>query len=138
MKDDIDMKRQIKGIYSRGNILLKWFGQCNDNVKIKLFKAYCSSFYCLSLWSTFTTNSHRKVKSSYNHICRNFLSVDRSDMTAVMVLYGVKSFKEIERDLIFSFSSRILSSDNSIINELVNSIFYNSCHLTDYWNSLLY
>ncbi len=59
-------------------------------------------------------------------------------MTAVMVLYGVKSFKEIERDLIFSFSSRILSSDNSIINELVNSIFYNSCHLTDYWNSVLY
>jgi len=138
MKDDIDMKRQIKGIYSRGNILLKRFGQCNDNVKIKLFKAYCSSFYCLSLWSKFNTNSYRKVKSSYNRIFRNFLRVDRSDMTAVMVLYGVKSFKEIERDLVYSFSSRILSSNNSVINELVNSIFYNSCKLTDYWKSVLY
>ena len=29
MKDDMGITRQIKGIYTRGNILIKGFRQCN-------------------------------------------------------------------------------------------------------------
>ena len=48
-KYECDIKRKLKGVYTRGNILLKKFSQCNDIVKIKLFNSYCTSFYCMTL-----------------------------------------------------------------------------------------
>jgi len=138
MKDDVDMKRQMRGIYARGNVLLKRFRNCDDNVKIKLFRLYCSSFYCMNLWSRFTSYSYRKVKSAYNRIFRNLLNINKEEMSNVMVLNGVKSFKEIERDLVFSFRSRLFNSENTITTVLIDSLVYHASSLTKYWNKILY
>ena len=46
-KDDESVTAQIRGLYSRGNALIKHFKFCSDNVKILLFKTFCSSFYCV-------------------------------------------------------------------------------------------
>ena len=138
MKHDKDLNRQMRGIYARGNSLLKRFKYCNNEVKMKLFKAYCTNFYCLSLWSKFTQQSHRKVKSAYNRIFRNFMNVERDDMVHFMVNNNVKTFQEIERTLIFSFKSRIDICDNIIVSVVRDSLFNNTSFLTVVWNKVLY
>ena len=130
LNDEMDMKRQLRSIYARGNVLIKQFRQCSEDVKIKLFKAYCSSFYCLALWNRFTVANYKKVKSSYNRIFRNFLQVDRDSMSLTMVLNNVKSFQEIERNLIYGLKCRLLMSDNQLVCVLVDSLFFNSSKLT--------
>ena len=115
MRDDADMKRMIKGIYTRYNILVNRFRQCNDEVKFKLFKLYHSSFYCFNLWSRFTLSSFRKVQNTYNKVFRKCLNVDKNIMYNVMLLNGVKSFKEIERDLLFAFKNIVFKSGNMIM-----------------------
>ena len=138
MKDDVDMHRQMRCIYSRGNVLVKRFYNCSDNVKITLFKAYCSSFYGLNLWCAFSKKSYKKVKSSYNKMFRKFLGVKREDMLLHMLQNNVKTFGEIERNLIFSFKKRILNCDNLIVSTICDSTFYLNCDLTKHWNRTLY
>ena len=50
MSDNTDIKRQIRCLYTRGNILIKKFRHCSEQVKLKLFSSYCSSFYGCTLW----------------------------------------------------------------------------------------
>ena len=39
-KDDRDIKRQIRAIYSRGNTLISKFRKCSNEVKVQLFMSY--------------------------------------------------------------------------------------------------
>jgi hypothetical protein len=41
--DHRDIMRQIRAIYTRGNILLRKFRKCTDEVKLQLFKSYCTN-----------------------------------------------------------------------------------------------
>ena len=65
MKDDMVINRQINCIYTGGNILIKTFTQCDDSVKNKLLKSYCSRFYCLNLWCAFTTASYINANAPF-------------------------------------------------------------------------
>ena len=42
---DDDIQREVKNLYVRRNILLRKFGKCSFNVKLKLFRTYCLCFY---------------------------------------------------------------------------------------------
>lgn len=137
-KDDRDLKRQMCGIYARGNALIKRFKHCNDEVKSKLFKSYCTSFYCSSLWHKFSKPNYNKVKSAYNKIFRNFFNVSRENTSIVLVQLGIKSFNEIIRRHVFSFRNAVLSSKNDIIRNLSYSVFYYKSSLTRYWDKLLH
>ena len=95
--DKADMNRQKRGIYCRGNVLVKRFRNCNPQVKTQLFKAYMSSFYCLNLWNKFTLSQYSKVKSSYNRVFRNFFNVDTMNMRKCMVDNKIKTFGETSK-----------------------------------------
>ena len=41
-KDDEDMQRQMSNLYIRSNKLLRTFHYCSSDVKLKLFKSYCT------------------------------------------------------------------------------------------------
>ena len=45
LSDSVDMKRQIKSVYSCGNYLINQFRHCSEDINVKLLKTYCSSFY---------------------------------------------------------------------------------------------
>ena len=51
--DDDHIQKEIRGIYARGNMLIRNFKQCTDDVKAKLYKTYCSSVYCCALISRY-------------------------------------------------------------------------------------
>ena len=56
-KDDDAIAGQIFSLYRRGNNLIKNFSHCRGDVKCKLVKPYCSSFYCCHLSCNGTNES---------------------------------------------------------------------------------
>ena len=44
LKDDNDIKKTIRGIYARSNMLIRRFYNCSSSVKKLLFKTYCTNF----------------------------------------------------------------------------------------------
>ena len=50
LKDDNDIKKTIRGINARSNMLIRRFYNCSSSVKKLLFKTYCTHFYCAQLW----------------------------------------------------------------------------------------
>ena len=45
MKYDLDIMRQCRQLYAQGNALARRFHMCSDNVKVTMFRSYCSSLY---------------------------------------------------------------------------------------------
>ena len=42
MEDDADMHRQRRMLYAQANMLARKFHYCSDEVKVSLFRAYCT------------------------------------------------------------------------------------------------
>jgi hypothetical protein len=124
-KGDCDIKRQMKSIYCRGNILIKKFKHCSEDVKVKLFKSYCTSLYCSQLWCQYKIETVRKLQTAYNRIFRNFMGLKQDvSISAHFVANGVDTLAVIWRKLIFSFRKRILESNNTLICGIVNSLLF--------------
>ena len=137
--DNLDLGRQTKSIYGRGNILIKKFAICDDTVKVKLFKAYCSSFYCSQLWSSYCSVSYRKLKTSYNRIVRNLFKLEREcSISAKCIELNIDCFEVVIRKSIFSFRSRLFASDNVILQSLCSCDYFYHSNLTKCWNNLLF
>ena len=62
------------------------------------------------------------------------MSADRGTMSKPN---GIKTFKYIERDLVYSLQNKLFKSNNNI-KVLVNSLFYSKSNLTNYWDAILY
>ena len=140
LADDKDMNRQMKGIFARGNSLIKRFKQCSDEVKVKLFKAYCTSFYCMSLWTKYSiTKSLSAVKRAYNSIFRNFMHIkDKSTTSIKMVTLGIDHFNVIERKLVNGFRTRVLESENTTVKSVISSIYFYDSTIHSRWNKVLF
>ena len=70
LSDDDDMTRQRNKIYAQGNTLIRKFYMCTENVKIALFKSYCTTLYTSTLWCKYRRESLRKLCVAYNNIFR--------------------------------------------------------------------
>ena len=138
--DNDDIGRQTRSIYARGNMLIKRFKLCNDNVKVQLFKSYCTGFYCAHLWDSdhFLKSSLKQVKLAFKRIFRHFFQLKQGSITARMVELKCNTFDEIQRKSIFSFRNRILSSNNMLISTIVHSLYFVGSSLNGYWTRQLF
>ena len=59
----------MRNSYIRTNKLLRMFHYCSTDVKLELFKTYCTSFYCCYLWTAYK-------KSTFNRLCVAFNNAD--------------------------------------------------------------
>ncbi len=50
LNDDAHIARQCRQLYPQGNIILRKFHMCSLDVKLKLFKTYCTPMYTSQLW----------------------------------------------------------------------------------------
>ena len=64
---DGDLKRQMRKYYANANMLLRKFSYCSPNVKCCIFKSYCATMYCSSMWFDSTVTSMKKLKITYNN-----------------------------------------------------------------------
>ena len=76
MNDDAEIKNQCRNIYGRGNMIIKNFKHCDENVKCQLFQSFCTSFYCAPLWTIFSNESVRRIKVAYNRVFRILIGLE--------------------------------------------------------------
>ena len=62
---DKDFKTQMRKYYANANMLLRKFSYCSSDVKCCMFKSYCSTMHCSSMWfeSTVFANTEPIYKS---------------------------------------------------------------------------
>ena len=141
LKDDKDISRQRSKLYSQGNILARKFSMCSPDVKVTLFRAYCSPLYTPHLWCKYTKTSMNKLNVAFNDALRMLLRVPR-------FLSGSQMFSELHipncaaviRNLMYKFIVRLDLSENHIIQLLVNpmcSSFRLTSHLRLHWHKSL-
>ena len=78
--DDGDIVRtwQIRGIYTRGNILIMVCLKCNEEIQTLLFKSYCTGLYSSSRGSTYyKCRSYQNLKVADNTIFIMFMGLGR-------------------------------------------------------------
>lgn len=57
LEDDDDMSRQRRMLYVQANMLVRKFHHCTTDVKVNLFRAYCTPLYTASLWVKYKKES---------------------------------------------------------------------------------
>ena len=102
MKYDLDIMRQCRQLYAQGNALARRFHMCSDNVKVTIFRSYCSSLYTSQLWWKYKVSSIKKLYVAYNNAFCMLFSLPRdcsaSGMSAVR---NVMSCPALVRKLVF-------------------------------------
>ena len=138
LNDNIDINRQCRSIYARGNSLIRKFHRCSDDVKVTLFKSYCSSLYTGQLWYRYSQSVYRKINVAYHGVFKKFLNFPRSTSNSLLfVYYDVSTFQELIRKYVNSFRLRLCKSDNLLIVNLLNCNRMSSSCLNRRWFSLL-
>ena len=139
LTDDLDIDRQYRKIYVQGNIIIRTFYMCSLDVKVKLFKTYCTPLYTAQLWWNYKKSSINKLYRAYHNVFKLFLGVSKFESTSMLcVLFNVPCCAAVIRNLIYRFIIRRNMSHNIFINAILeSSIFYKS-RISSHWNTLLY
>ena len=140
LKEDTDIKRQIKSIYSRGNILIRKFRGCTNDIKCLLFQSFCTNFYCSSLWSSFNMSTIHNAKVAFNNVFRYLLGIrERCSISQLFLNNNVDSFYVLLRKSIFNLYMRLKECDNALVSCVLNSFyFYFQSPLFLHWKRQLY
>ena len=109
--DDAAIMKERNKLYARGNMLVRKFKHCTTEVKVKLFLAYCISFYCCALWSNFKARSLSHLHVAHNTMFKILMGAEkRSSASGLFVSFNVPNLKIIQRKMVFSLYTHVLSS----------------------------
>jgi len=118
--DDDDIRREIRNLFMRTNLLTRRFSKCSVAVKLSLFKAYCLCLYDTALWHSFASGTMDKLKSCYNKCVKIFFGYSRCySVTSMLSELGLPTFTVLLANCRSSFLSRWNSSTSIIVNHLV-------------------
>jgi len=119
LNDDSDIKREIKNLFMRSNLLCRRFSRCSLQVKLKLFNAFCVCFYGTALWSNFTCGALAKFKSCYNKCLKYFFGYLKfSSVTSMLLDLGLPTFDT----LLFNYKARFTLCTGNCDNTLVKRL----------------
>ena len=85
LSDDLDIERQCRQLYAQGNTILRKFHMCSIQVKLTLFRTYCSPMYTAQLWWSYKKSSMSKLLVSYHNIFKLFIGVSKLRALALSV-----------------------------------------------------
>ena len=115
--DDLDSGRQLKSVILRTHILIRTFSSCSVEVKLFLFKSYCSNFYCSHLWYNFTKVQMNKLRITYNNAMRRLFNLHFRCSASEMFANCNKIYILWMRTCrpIYSLIQRLKCSSNAIV-----------------------
>ena len=116
LRDDDDVLRQCRKLYAQANMLAQRFSKCTDDVKMALFRAYCTPLYTAHLWYNYTAAKMKKLQVAYNDAFRILLRYPRwTSASNMFVTNNVPTFHTLIRNLM----CRLEQSKNSAIRHLM-------------------
>ncbi|XP_063383590.1 uncharacterized protein LOC134669904 [Cydia fagiglandana] len=77
LKDDKDIERERRALSVRANMIAHKFARCTREVKVTLFRAYCTSLYSCSLWLSYTKRAYEALRVQYNNAFRVMMGLPR-------------------------------------------------------------
>ena len=120
--DEDDIKKETRNLCARGNAIIRQFSFCNMDVKCNLFRSYCYSFYCGSLWTNFRMATFNRLKVCFNMIMRRLAGVAPWQSAREMFAnLGLQSFAERHASVCEGVRARARASENTLIHNLVDS-----------------
>ena len=140
--DDDDLKRQYCKLYGQANMLARKFHMCTDDVKVSLFRAYCTPLYTAHLWCNYSAAKMKKLHVAYNDAFRILLKVPRwTSASHMFVTNNVPTLHALLRNLMYKFTCRLLESKNKIISAITDfkqSVTRYTSGLWKHWRRCLY
>ena len=144
LNDEKDILRQRRKIYQQGNAIIRKFYMCSIDVKINLFRIYCTSMYTAHLWCRYRATSNNrgamsKLYVAYHNTLKMFVGVSKFEHNSILCAFmNIPKCAGIIRNLIYRFICRLTESDNPIIVALANTGFGSSSCLWTKWKELLF
>ena len=139
LRDDRDIERQYRHLYAQANSLIRKFHMCSIEVKITLFRSFCSSMYAPYLWWNYPNSSIRKLYISYHNIFKLFLKLPKFESTSLLCsVFDVQCCQSVIRKSIFNFMCRLNDSRNLIVNNLLNSSLFYKSRIRLHWINAVY
>ena len=130
---------QNRKLCARGNMLVRKFKSCSIDVKCTLFRAFCYNVYGMSLWSNVKVSTLNRLRVNYNNVLRRLANIPPwSSASEIFVALRMKGFYELRRSCCYSLRSRILATNNSVVQRITNSDARWVSPLWQQWDTLLY
>ena len=122
LSDDEDVKREIRNMFIRTNILLRRFGKCSTAVKWSLFRSYCLCFYDIGLWSKYSATVFKRMEACYNKCIKSFFKYHRYDsVTDMLNELGLSSFDVLFNDYVTKCKLRWFMASNDAIRHFIST-----------------
>ena len=116
LKDDLDMERERRALSVRANMIARRYARCTNEVKITLFRAFCTSFYTGSLWAVYTQKAYSALRVQYNNALRTMLRLPRHCSASRMFAEArIDCFYATLRKRCASTLNRVRASRNSVL-----------------------
>ena len=117
--DDADIKREIRNMFVRTNIMIRKYGRCSASVKSGLFKCFCLCLYDTALWINFNTGTMNKFKSCYNKCIKMFFGYKRAySVTQMLYELQLPSFETVLFNGATTFERMCYVCTNNLITHL--------------------
>jgi hypothetical protein len=121
LTDDLDMIKEMKGLYTRTNILIRRFHLCSNRVKVKLFKAYCICIYGVSLWQNYNGKTMARLQYCYNKCAKMFFGYNKYDSISYLLLeLRLPSFYTIILNYRLAFRKQLMAC--TLVNHSMHSV----------------
>lgn len=109
------MMMMISLLYATANIAHK-FSKCSRDVKLCLFRAYCTQFYGAELWKSFHTSVYLRFEVAYVKCVKTLFGFQRKDSVIAMFYdLGLPTFKTIIHNAKVKMASRLKKHSNVLI-----------------------
>ena len=77
--DDLDIERKCKKIYAQGNSILRKFHMFSIEVKVELFKTYCTPLYTAHLWTNYSNLALKNFYIAYHNVMKLFIGLPKRE-----------------------------------------------------------
>lgn len=136
--DDEAIQKQLGKLNSVGNCIIRKFTFCTREVILELFRSYCYSLYCNSLWSNYRIATINKLRVCHNDILKRLLGIHRWESSSwTFAVNHVKCLDVIRRNAVVSLKRRIEQSNNAIVTAIRQSSAYVHGPIYRRWTQLV-
>jgi len=120
VRDDVDINRELKCLFTRTNSLTRRFARYYKQVKLRLFRMYCLCFYDIGLWTNYHCYSFNKFTSGYVKCMKVFFGFYKfSSVSTMLMQLGLHSCSTVMHNAKSTFVNRLVSCSNKLLQVII-------------------